>query len=70
MGKLDKHKVATMNFAMISLLGIHLPRRRARVADSGSRTSCAKCGGKIPPGRPGRNCKLCRESQAAKEQDS
>ena len=27
-----------------------------------SRTSCAACGTQIPPGRPGRRCVPCRES--------
>lgn len=26
-----------------------------------SRTTCSACGAEIPPGKPGRKCKACRE---------
>jgi hypothetical protein len=39
---------------------ISLPRKIYR----GSREHCAKCGGSIPPGKPGRMCFSCRSQKS------
>ena len=52
--------IELMATAMGGPLGpVELPRRLLRLASS--RTSRIRCRAPIPPGRPGRECKPCRE---------
>ena len=38
-----------------------LGARLVKIIEQAAKTKCIECGAKLPPGKAGRKCKVCRE---------